>query len=352
MHRPRTALVSLAAAALAASALTAAPVAYADGLGGISGWQPTPDVCGGQNQIPILISNASEVPQTGSITVNDNLAANVGVYATQAAMVAAAPPCEGTENAGQGYSLNFTVQPGETAVYWAWLGGVDSNDYLGSQDIAIGGLPSGTPGASWYDFQLNLTALLGFGSMQVQYSGTGGTDMRTSGQNNFNVIPCWQQDGNVNPGVGTLTPYSAGNATGPTYGSGDPVCLAWLPEGYMTSFTNAGVPGMQITAAQYNPWTYANAATFDFAGTFTGEVTIDSLSYNIVSASEPGLSFASGSLPLAQDGTAINTAATFAFWDGDTWGAVNIPTPAGQSGSVQVWLNGSTLIGSAPFEND
>lgn len=329
--------------------MAAIPSAYADGLGGISGWQPSPDICADQNQIPILVTNASQIEQTGSITVNDNLAANVQVFETQAAL-GDASWCGNDLDAGQGYSYNFTVQPGQTAVYWAALGGVDSNDYKGSQAIAIGGLPSNTSGASWYDFFLNLKSTLGFEALQVQYDHTGGTNTSTNNQNNFNVIPCNTSNGGVQPGYGTLTPFAAAQAEGPTYYTGDPICLAWLPEGEMVAFENAGADGYTITAAQENT-TLNSFVTVDFAGTYTGPVNSMQYRYqtdfnNVITQTE------TVDLPFLSGLAGTETTATFAFTFDGKWGAVNIPTPVGEYGEVQLFVNDTTYVGSVSFDNN
>lgn len=358
-RRPPTShIIGIVSLGLVLTPLAAAPAVQADGLAGIQGFS-TAQTSGcfdeddstaqvGQNVIPVLIANFSTQTQTGSITVPGGIAPQVQVFpAGQISYDANGCQRAPLQQRPAAYSENFTVPPGQTAVFWAFLGGVDYNEIQGGGNnvMGIGGMPNTDVGNSWYDFHLDINADMGFSSMNVYYSNTGGTDEATSGQNNFNVLPCWNQNGYLNPGFGTLTPYSSGNANGPTYGFGDPVCLGWFPNGDMVPFANAGAPGYSITAAQENAGP-GQSGYVDFAGTYTGP--IDSMSYLVTTDQQGDVS--QGNLPFNSDITNINASATFAFIDGDEWGAVNIPYPAESTGQVKLFVNGNTFIGSANFD--
>lgn len=248
-------------ASLAVAGLAVAPQAGADGLGGVSGWSPSTPVCGTQNQIPILFTNATSQPQTGSITVADTLAGNVQVFPSYNNMVEFAQGCSRSQDEKwPGYSYNIPVAPGQTVVYWAALGGVDVNSITNSRQIAVGGLPSGTSGQSWYDFELTMTATQSFSSLQVNYDNTGGTESTTNGQNNFNVVQCSPTSFNPNassvsivPTTNILTPFMSQRVFGQIYGWNQPICMGWAPQGTNIPYTASNpAGGVPVTAAQDN----------------------------------------------------------------------------------------------------
>lgn len=325
---------AFAITAVVTAAIAAAPAAHADGLGGIASWTPiTQTPCGGQNQIPILVFNGSDSVQTGSVNVPSGTAANVQLFQTQQDMESGATSCTRAQDfTASGYLYTFTVQPGETAIFWAALGGVDYNMLDTSHNIGVGGLPTQVAGQdSWFDFNITLGLSEGFQQLQVQYDGTGGTDLSTSGQNNFNVLPCTNTGGYLSVGLYVLTPYSSGWTTGPTYETGDPVCLGWAPQGEMVAFAANDVPGYQVNAAQLN---YPNV--IDFAGTFTGPMDSMSAVYTWIDSGVVAQTVDLQYSTEFQDGT------PWWFIRGNQWGAINLPVAAAQQ-SVTLMINGSAL---------
>ena len=223
--------------------------------------------CPTMSQFPVLITNVSgNAAQTGSMTVSGKIANDVQVFTSQEAMVANG--CNLTPPSASAWSRNFTVQPGATQVLWLSVGGAPFSTDFGAQNIAIGGLPSGTSGQAWYDFWANLTGLNGqFQSLQVNYNDTGGTDFSTSQQNNFNVVQCNVNGTSVSPTTKILTPYSRGGATGPNYSTNQPVCLAWTPDGQFLNFTQGTSTQFTTSAVQLN------SMQVDFAGTGNAQIT-------------------------------------------------------------------------------
>lgn len=351
MHTIKTMTTLSLGAVVAAATIMTAPATHADGLGGVSGWQPSPDVCGEGNTIPVLIGNGTDQVQTGSVTVPGGLAANVQIFT----------PAEGTGNAqgcgrsetmqAPGYSYNFTVQPYSSTFFWVVLGGVDYNAIGDSHNIAFGGLPSNTPGQGWYDMELSLTATESFSGLQANYEATGGTN--GSNQNGFNLVGCDTNTaaGTVGLSSNILTPYSSGDTNGPWYGWGDPVCAGWFPQGPMVSFNNMGqtaamtFPTMYTSAAQvnYNINGFSGDDTISFAGGF-GDQNIyylnGGMSYTITG---DGLSNDGVNVPLASQ---PNGQAPFYTIDSDgQWAAVNIPFYQFDSGTVTLY-NGTVPIAS------
>ncbi len=199
-----------------------------NGAGAITGWSLPPMVCGGSSISPVVVSNYTSVPQTGSITINSGLTLEVGVFSS-AAEASDSPfgTCTG-RGGGTGnppaYTNNFTVQPGETNVYYLGMGGTDYNLTNTSHNIAIGGLPNGASNPKWYDFYLDLTPDLGFQSLFLSYQNTGGLGS-SNGQNGFNVVA-------IENGVATqtiLSPYSSKDTSNVVWTANQPIGLAWLP---------------------------------------------------------------------------------------------------------------------------
>ena len=341
----------IAGSVLVAVTTGVAPAVQAEGLGGVSGWQPSPNVCGTGNTIPVLIGNGTDQVQTGSVTVPGGLAANVQIF-TPAEGTGTAQGCGRSETMqAPGYSYNFTVQPYSSTFFWVVLGGVDYNAIGDSHNIAFGGLPSNTPGQSWYNLELSLTATESFNGLQANYEGTGGTN--GNGQNGFNLVGCDTNTsaGTVNLSSYILTPYSSGDTNGPSYGWGDPVCAGWFPQGPMVSFDNMGqwagmtFPTMYTTAAQlnYNINGFSGDDTISFAGQFGDQDTgyLDGgMSYTITGT---GLSNDGVNVPLAAQPDGMNP-----FYTIDSnaqWAAVNIPIYGFDGGTVTLY-NGPIPIAS------
>lgn len=338
--------------ALAGVAL-AAPAAHAEGLGGVTGWEPTPTVCGKTNYVPVVVTNATDQDQTGSVTVPYGTATQVGIFTSENAVYTSDSlfalnltgqcPNMTYQSPGQEYSENFTVPAGQTSVFWVALGGLDENLIGDSHKIGFGGLPSNTPGQSWYDMQLNLTATESFGNLTPMYSWTGGTNTDNN-QNGFNLVRC-----DTNGGVFTtdqvLTPYAKGYSPSniPQYDSGDPICAAWLPVGQMLPVSEAdvevgvasgytqGIIGT-INAIQQN----ATSPTYNVAGTFTSQAAEAQMTavtlYNWTTGQSTAVSInGTGSGPNA-------------FWDEDGWAIQNVPASPGNS--MVIWVGGNNGYGS------
>jgi hypothetical protein len=346
--------VAVAASAIAVAGVgLVAPAAHADGLGGVSGWEPSPTVCGRTNYVPLVISNATDQDQTGSVTVPYGTATQVGIFTSEdgvytsdslfALNLSGQCPNMTYQSPGQEYSENFTVSAGDTSVFWVALGGLDENLIGDSHKIGFGGLPENTPGQSWYDLQLNLTATESFGNLAPMYSWTGGTNTDNN-QNGFNLVRC-DLIGGVFTTDQVLTPYARGYSPSniPAYSSGDPICAAWLPVGAMLPVSEAnvevgvadgysqGIVGT-INGFQEN----ATSPTYNIAGTFTSpaaaaETTTVHL-YNWTTG-EPISVSANGT------GSGAN-----AFWSEDGWALQNVPGSPGNT--IALWVEGNGGYGS------
>lgn len=336
--------------ALAGVAL-AAPAAHADGLGGVSGWEPSPTVCGRTNFVPVVVTNATDQDQTGSVTVPYGTATQVGIFTQQDDVydsifglnLTGQCPNMTYQSPGQEYSENFTVPAGDTSVFWVALGGLDENLIGDSHMIGFGGLPQNTPGQSWYDMQLNLSATESFNNLSPQYTWTGGTDS-SNNQNGFNLVKC-----DLNGGVFTtdqvLTPYARGSYPGNVtdYYSGDPICAAWLPVGQQLPVSDASVQVnvasgysqniiQSVNAIQQN----ATSSTYNVAGTFTSQTASDDMAavslYNWTTGE---------SISASVNGTGLGPNV---FWDEAGWAIQNIPASPGDS--MVIWVGGSNGYGS------
>lgn len=318
-----------------ATALLAAPAANAATVPApVQGWSNGTITCdNGVSVFPFIVTNTQSVAQTGSITVGEGIDAGGVQVSTWRGGV----NCNGT-----GPSINnqnFTLNPGQTQVYWMSVGIPSGGGKAGtgSHNIAIGGGASGSR-ASWYDFAVSLNgagAFSGgttFSSMQVQYDGTGGTDSATNHQNMFNIVAC--NASGTAPASGVLTPYSSGWTSGPTYTANQAVCAAWLPEGSFQSFSNMGNSGFAIQAAQV----YSTAAVNDYdqalAIAGSGNGPINSISVQWSGASGPT--------------TLGTTPGSNAWWGQDAetgqWVIANL-APYSVSGpmTVTVIINGNTV---------
>ena len=149
----RSATAGIVLTAIAAGALLSVAPAQA-ATSNVGWWQQGDLVCApwgnGVNVVPVIITNASSVPRTGSFTVPTPI-----VDAVQVSSNINAINCN-NGSARYGYSTDFTVAPGQTTVMWVGLGTTGAQTGWGSHNIGFGGKPSGTPGASWYDMGLTL----------------------------------------------------------------------------------------------------------------------------------------------------------------------------------------------------
>ncbi len=249
----KPAIAALMAVILSIAAFFAPP-AFADAndvlnttWGDFNGFNPMPMVCGSTSISPVFVKNFTSVPQTGSFTINPNLALEAEFFPTRegaenskyATCIPNAPFASG-KMGDVAQTGNFTVQPGQTMVAYLGMGGQDFNLYSTSKNIAIGGLPNGTANASWYDFWLDLGADMNFESLTLNYGRTGGAG--NNGQNGFNVVQVdagENADGTFNYWVtqNIISPYSSKNTKGNMFGHGEPVIyhtnqaigLAWIP---------------------------------------------------------------------------------------------------------------------------
>lgn len=340
----RPASVALVASALVGFAAAVAPAVHAEGLGGVSGWEPVPPECGKTDYVPVVVTNATDQSQTGSVTVPYGTATQVGLYTSQDGVYGAGSlfglmlqgDCPNMTYApvASVYQQNFTVAPGQTNVYWLAAGGLDRNIVGDSHNIGFGGLPANTPGQSWYDLNLTLGVTESFASLTPNYTWTGGTDT-TNNQNGFNLVQC-----DTNGGVFTtdrvLTPYARGFTPNnvPSYFMNDPICAAWLPAGQMVPVSEANVQidlsygaleGVveSVNGIQLN----ATSPTYNIAGTFTSQAAAASITSVSIYNSTTGV-WTDASV----NGT--GTTGTNAFFDADGWAVQNVPASAGDALSI------------------
>lgn len=270
----------IAAIAVASVGLIAPVPAQAAPQAPVTGWQNGAITCpnGAVSVFPVIVTNTTSAPRTGSYTVP---------FAISTAVQVASSPgginCDGSSNY-KGFGANFTVAPGQTSVLWVGLGmSTSSNTGFGSHNIGFGGLPSGSSGQAWYDLGLtlnNATTLVSggntFNNLTVTYQNTGGLDANTNGQNLFNIVACDSTSPGVYPTAQLLTPYNNGQWTqGPTYYANQAMCAGWMPEGVQAPFTNTGnLSGVNITGAQaWVPSTNSSTSYLGVAGTSTVPVT-------------------------------------------------------------------------------
>lgn len=274
-RRLRRIAAGVALAVLPALALT--PGARADGLAGISGWEPVPNSCGKTSIFPVVISNFTAAQQQGSVTIAQGLSAQVQVFASEEDLMASPfgalmqGQCSRPEiMSAPEVQNNFTVNASDTTVLWVAAGGVDYNLIDNSHKVGFGGLPAGTPNASWYDFGLELNADESFVNWVVSYSWTGGTDT-TNNQNGFNLVQCNTGGGNLVTSDTILTPYTRWSSS-VQYGMNKPVCAAWFPTGSMLPTSSASVSSAggsivgSVDAIQYQP---GFGQQVNMAGTFS-----------------------------------------------------------------------------------
>ena len=337
-------IVAGAISALAGAGILGAAPAQAEGLGGITGWQPVPSECGRTNYVPVVITNATDQSQTGSVTVPYGTATQVGIFTSQdgvyspgslfGLMLQGECPNMTYQSPAPEYQRNVTGAPGETVVFWMAAGGLDQNLFGDSMNIGFGGLPSNTPGQSWYDLNLNLGLTESFEHLSPNYTWTGGTNT-TNNQNGFNLVKC-----DTNGGVFTtdqvLTPAARGFTPNnvPWYFMNDPICAAWLPVGQMIPVSEANVQidlsygaleGVveSVNGLQLN----ATSPTYNIAGTFTSQAAVTSITSVSIYNSSTGV-WTNASL----DGT--GTTGTNAFFDADGWSVQNVPASPGDALSI------------------
>lgn len=292
------------------------------------------DYNNGVSVAPVVITNASSVSRTGSFTVPPSITSAVQVVSSTNDI-----NCNGGTFSSSGFSSNFTVAPGETTVMWVALGSAAQQTGIESHNIGFGGLPSGTRGAAWYDMGLTLenatTTVDGgnnFGTLTATYQNTGGTDLKTNGQDGFVLTSCQTMpDGSIYPSTSILTPYNNGAWTqGPTYDINEAICAAWMPEGTYVSYSQGPSTAFTVQAAQ----TYGSGGnTVAMAGSGTATITSASVSVNGGSS----ITVPVGGVP--QSGMWVGQ-------DPETnqWFLANAVAPSGQS--VALSLNG-VLVGTA-----
>lgn len=221
-------------AAAGASTTTAADAkpatdVRADGLGGITGWEPTPPVCGSGSLTPVVVANTYDTPMSYSITVNQELSTQVAFSDDGAVALGCSRP---EIDNGTAYTQDVTVPANGTSIAYLFMGGVDHNLIETSHSIAIG-----AGGSQWYDFNLNLNGDESFENVQLNYDGTGGTDTSQNVQTGlFNVMAC---DPVNNPTAATginvtstiVSNYSDKDTQPYSYGSGQPICFGFLQPG-------------------------------------------------------------------------------------------------------------------------
>ena len=284
------------------------------------------------NLIPVVVTNASSVTRTGSFTVPTPISNAVQVSSNINDI-----NCNGG-SAVKGFGSNFTVEPGETLVMWVGLGTTGAQTGQGSHNIGFGGLPSGSPGASWYDMGLTLDDAVSawnggntFNNLTATYQYTGGTDLQTNNQDGFVLTSCQvMPDGSIYPTNDILTPYNNGAWTsGPYYGYWDPICAAWMPEGNYVGWTQGPSTAFTMQAAQ----TYGQGGTsVAMAGSGTATITSATVSIN-------------GGAAVT---VTVGGAPESGMWVGqdpatNQWFLANAVAPAGQS--VALSLNGA-LVGT------
>ena len=339
------ALLALMGTALSVASFAAPPAIAGEAPAPVTGWTSGTVTCPGgvKSVFPVIIANATSVAQTGSITFPAALSA-VQWATSQSAIDCNLNP-GGSVILPQFDSVNITVQPGQTAVYWMAIGST-ANQGSGSSNIALGGLPSGTSGQSWYDFAVSLNGAntftngSTFSSMQLQYDGTGGLDNATNGQNLFNIVQCTSGTNSVAPSNDLLTPYNAGWIAGPTYGINQPICAGWYPQGQFQQFSSVGGTGFTLQAVQ----SYNGGVDLAFAGTSTATITGGYIVWSGPFASiGPGGPTLTATVPLSSA-----PGASSGWWVQDPatlqWAVVGATPPAnmlaGQYASASLFLNG------------
>ena len=312
----------------------------------VTGWSSSTPFCGGAISLfPVIVTNTTTEVRVGSYTVPNSIIDQVQISNSPSNFT-----CAPSSRGAWGYYAqeDFTVQPGQSAVLWLAVGSVSNQSSAGSHNMALGGLPSGTRGQSWYDLGVTLnnavTGLNGgntFNNITVTYQGTGGLDPNTNGQNLFNIVGCNVSNGNIYPDGQLLTPYNAGQWTqGPTYRLNAPICAAWLPPGTFSPFTNAGTPNFTVLAAQFYKQGGNGAQVLAIAGSSPTNTPITSMAVSW-----------SGSAIGTQ--TLTTTPSPNGWWGqdpvtGDWFISGLVPVNGGATAVASVIINGTT-VGTANF---
>lgn len=348
VKRSLTALAVTAATGAMVAAL--APAASAATVS--TGWANAG--CYGDASIfPIIVNNYSDTPMTGSYTLPSDMSVDIQFYPSlQQALWSYGCSPFGTDSVPttQGtYTSDFYVSPFQQVVMWAVIAPTQDKSGFANY-FSIGGAPSGQRGAGWFDFSPNLNGNSNYVNTTSVYSGTGGTN--GSNQNNFNITNCVTSNGTVTPGTNILTPYSRGQASGPTYGQDQAMCFAWFPQGTMTTnYTATGAQGTTVQAAQINRWSEsggnsltgqtftASGTTISFAGTSTGPLTNVAYVITGTGTSVDGVVTSLGS-GIGSGAGFVQSAAT------NDWAAVNLPL-AGSTGLLTLTVNGQAVASYA-----
>lgn len=197
--------------------------AQADGLGGISGFEPPPNVCGTASLTPVVVTNTTSITQTLTINVPGGGMAEQVTFLTSASdFNGECPQRDGTGVAGQNadaWTQTVSVSPGTLESFYLSLGGVDYNLATSGNVFAFNG------GASIYGITSGVIAQLNLGGDEKFISL--GTSYEFLGPNmlpGFNLFECNTVQNPSSSDIFTtatmLKPYAAITATGPTYESG------------------------------------------------------------------------------------------------------------------------------------
>ena len=188
---------------------------------------------------PIIVTNTTSSVQTYSVTVNKQLANQLAFFPDWTNMPESADSGCSDIYSGQASSQSVTVQPGETAVSGIGAGGGQWNDLENNHNVAIG-----AGGSAWYDFWLHEGAKGGFKNLELNYSGTGGTNSSQNVQSGlFNVMECAE----VKKGAETyyavtneiISGYTDNNANAWTFNQNEPICFGFLDTDSSTPYPTA-----------------------------------------------------------------------------------------------------------------
>lgn len=184
---------------------------------------------------PVAVVNTYPTEMPLSITINDTLANNLNFFpasnnggsssglsgCTLSSMYA------GTQSVS--VTPGSTDQPSFTVIGWIAAGGGEFGaGVTNSHNVAIG-----AGGTQWYDFWFHQDTMTnGFENLELNYSGTGGTDPSQNVQTGlFNGLDCSANSaGNISltsPNQLT-TPYTSDNPNAWTFGMNQPLCFGFL----------------------------------------------------------------------------------------------------------------------------
>lgn len=185
---------------------------------------PVANLCnGGTSTSPVNIYNATNSPQTFSVTINPGLT-NQAFFTTSAPALNDGQCTADGWVAGTAESVAYEIPSGGNFGGYLVMGGLDGTNIAStSHSIAMG-----SGGNQWYDFNLNLNANDNFDSLKLDYDGTGGTGTNQT-QSGFNVVECDSSSGTPVPTGTVLSPYSGSNTSPVTYDTNDPICFQFLP---------------------------------------------------------------------------------------------------------------------------